>query len=200
MYLYDGDMSKTLIPTGPVLGIIGPSGVGKSTIVNKLAANKVVHVNPTWTTRARRQDEHSHHEHIFVSQTEFDKLEQAGSFLEVATMFGVPHAYGLPPLVFSEGSVPELIMLRANLVPLLLRHYPNAVIYQIEDHIDRVKPRLEARQTESNEPLGTRLTHYEQERTAGQALASRIFSSRDIDKAVNDITTAITADFANTAT
>lgn len=189
-------MSKTLALQGPVLAIIGPSGVGKSTIVNKLAAKGIVHINPTWTTRPRRPDEADNCEHIFVSEAEFDALESKHMFLETVTMFGTPYKYGLPAISFKNQIPPELVILRASLVPLFKKYYPGVVIYQIEDILQSIRPRLLARQAETNEPLGTRLTQYEDELEAGRKLAKRRFSSADTMRAVHEIADAISEDFA----
>ena len=188
-------MSKPLVLQGPVLGIIGPSGVGKSTIINALAAQGVVHINPTWTTRPRRPDESGNGEHTFVSQAEFDELESQDAFLETVSMFGTPYKYGLPALSFRQNYPTELVMLRANLVPLFKKYYPGVVIYQIEDTLDAAEPRLLARAAETTEELGTRLSQYTEELKAGRKLAHRTFSSAHTATAVEQITTAIAQDF-----
>lgn len=181
--------------TRKVLGIIGPSGVGKSTIVSALAKLGSIHVNPTWTTRPRRADEQDDClEHIFVTETEFSKCAEQGKFIEIVQMFGLPYSYGLPALTFDRADQAELIMLRAPLLDMLYMHYPDAVVYQVEDELTTVESRLKSRHTGSN-AMGTRLKDYDKELLLGRTRADRIFANTVLDETVQNIHRAIIDDF-----
>jgi guanylate kinase len=159
----------------PILAIIGPSGVGKSTIIRQLYDKGLIHINPTWTTRPPRPNEESEGiEHKFVSENEFNNKQAEGYFLEVVEMFGLPYRYGVPKFKLSTRNKISLVMLRASLIPLLNKHYTNYTIYQIEDEIQKVRERLLARQ-KHGEDMGTRLEDYEKEVQAGKKLAKRTF-------------------------
>jgi guanylate kinase len=170
-----------------VLAVLGPSGSGKSTVVRELHRRGLIEVTPSWTTRARREDEHAGSiEHRFVDGEEFAARHDAGYFLEVVQMFGLPHRYGLPAVGEpADGRVPA-IMVRAPLMPLVHRHFPGHVAYQIEDRLQRAEERLRRRAGD----LGTRLDGFEEECRLGREAAHRTFvnegSIADLVEAVAD--------------
>lgn len=62
----------------PVLVVIGPSGSGKSSLVQALAKTGEIAVHPTWTTRPPRADEcEGCVEHRFFSEQAFAELRAA---------------------------------------------------------------------------------------------------------------------------
>lgn len=177
-----------------VLAVLGPSASGKSTVVRELHRRGVIQVTPSWTTRPRRSDElDGSVEHRFVDDEEFTARQDAGHFLEVVQMFGLPYRYGLPAVGQpADGRVPA-IMVRAPLMPLVIRHFPDHVAYQIEDGYQRARERMRHRAGE----LGTRLDGFEEECRLGRQAAHRIFVNRgsagDLVDAVAD---AVDRDFA----
>ncbi len=189
-----------------VLVVIGPSASGKSTVVRELARRGRIAVTPSWTTRPRRADEHGDTlEHRFVSEEEFDRLERQRFFLDVVRMFGLPYRYGLPPVdAPREGlrgpnavvaRVPT-VMVRAPLMDLVDRHFPEHVVYQVEDGYDRVRARLQERGVGASE-LGDRLDGYHREVAAGRVVATRTFQNRgSILDLVDAVEAALAEDFA----
>jgi guanylate kinase len=156
----------------PVLVIIGPSGGGKSSAVRLLAAQGVLRVHPTWTTRPRRADERTGSlEHRFVTDARFDELERRRFFLDTVTLFGLAHRYGLPPVVRSNDGAVDTVMLRAPLVERFRAVVPDIVVVQVEDRPDRLRARLEARGTDD---LEARLADNELELAAGRRIADRV--------------------------
>ena len=174
-----------------VLVFLGPSGSGKSTVVRALHRRGLVSVTPSWTTRPRRDDEPGDTvEHRFVDEEDFAERRRDGSFLEVVRMFRLPYAYGLPPVEKpGDGRVPA-IMVRAPLMPLVERHFPDHVAYQIED--ERAPARLARRGGE----VGTRADGYEEERVLGRAVAHRVFvNATSVEDLVEAVAGAIRMDF-----
>lgn len=179
----------------PVLGVIGTSGSGKSTIIRKLHDLGIIQVNPTWTTRPPRpDDEELGVEHVFVSDADFDRKAQNGDFIEVVSMFGLPFRYAVPRLAASRPGRPSLLMLRVSLLPLLVKHYPNHLLYHIEGEAADVASRLKKREA-GGEALGTRIEDIAAELETGRAVAARIFVNKDIDKTVEAIRQAVMEDF-----
>ena len=177
-----------------ILVFVGPSGSGKSTVVRALHRRGVIAVTPSWTTRPRRSDEPGDTvEHRFVDEHRFGEHQRAGDFLEVVRLFGLPYAYGLPPVEPpGDGRVPA-IMARATVLPLVERHFPDHVAYQIEDAYERARARLELRHGE----LGTRMDGHEGERRLGRAVAQRIFvNTGTVDDLVDAVAAAVDEDFA----
>ena len=60
-------------------------------------------------------------------------------------------------------------------MPLVARHLPDHVVYQVEDALDRARGRILAGRLESGPSLGPRLDGYEDERLSGRGLATRVF-------------------------
>jgi guanylate kinase len=181
----------------PVLIIIGPSGSGKSTIIRKLSTDQRVMVVPTWTTRQPRPDEKTNGiEHTFVSESEFHEAKEKGLLLVTKQMFGLPFWYGLPVIHKPKDDVVPLIVLRESLIDVFSEHYPNYLIYQIEDTLPRVNERLMARKIYGEE-VGERLDNYEKEVKAGRKLAKRVFVNEGTaEEVAKELQSALIEDFA----
>src|ERR1017187_8678309 len=69
--------------------ISAPSGSGKSTLVSELRKQlSGVDFAVSWTTRAPRGSESSGREYHFTTREEFERMVEAGMFLEHAEVFG----------------------------------------------------------------------------------------------------------------
>lgn len=178
------------------LVIIGPSGVGKTSLVRELKKLGVVSPFPSWTTRPPRPEEREEQiDHIFVSDSEFEKQKQEGRFLETVSLFGLPYQYGLPPIKAASFEMVTVILLRAPLLDLLKNHYKDYKIYQIEDSVHLVSERLQARE-QNGEMTGDRLKQHEAELAMGRGLADRIFENDSTIAALADkVAQAIKKDF-----
>lgn len=80
--------------SGRLIVISGPSGVGKSSIVDAVLARTDARFSVSATTRSPRPDEVEGEDYRFVSRTEFDALRDAGAMLEWAEYGG--NLYGTP--------------------------------------------------------------------------------------------------------
>ncbi len=79
--------------SGQLFIVSAPSGAGKTTLVKELVAKRAeISLSVSHTTRAPRAGEMDGKDYHFVSQAEFDRMREAGEFLESATVFD--HAYG----------------------------------------------------------------------------------------------------------
>jgi len=179
------------------LVIIGPSGVGKTSLVRALRDRGLVYPVPSWTTRPPRPEEQDEQiDHIFVDEKEFEHRAKEGFFLEEVALFGLPYRYGLPPIDFASApkAVP-VILLRAPLVSLLQEHYSNYIIYQLEDTYAKVVGRLHDRE-KNGEQSGERLKMYEKEIAAGRSIADKVIvNGDDFLTVVAEIESAILQDF-----
>jgi len=69
--------------------ISAPSGSGKSTLVNALRSQvEAIDFSISWTTRKPRGSETSGREYHFTTRDEFERMRDAGEFLEYAEVFG----------------------------------------------------------------------------------------------------------------
>ena len=79
---------------GTLLVISGPSGVGKSSVVQALTERMRFHFSVSWTTRQRRVGEVDGVDYVFVDRDQFENRIAASGFLEWAEYSG--HLYGTP--------------------------------------------------------------------------------------------------------
>lgn len=91
-------MTGTEVPRHPQPGLLvvisGPSGVGKSTVIDRLAEEHDFVFSVSATTRRPRPGETDGVEYHFVDQQRFDEMVSAGDLLEWAT-YGA-NSYGTP--------------------------------------------------------------------------------------------------------
>jgi len=78
-----------------MLMVVSPSGVGKTSLTRRLVADhQDLHLSISATTRDPRPGEHEGRDYHFVSRDEFQRLLDAGEFLEWAEVYG--NYYGSP--------------------------------------------------------------------------------------------------------
>lgn len=195
MAQHSADPSSPAVPR--VLVVIGPSGSGKSSVVRALERRGVLRVTPSWTTRPRRPDEmHGSVEHRFVDDARFTELEERGFFLEVVTMFGLPHRYGLPRVEGGQGPGVPAIMARASLMGLVATHFPRRVVYHVEDTEQRARQRLVERGASAREIEG-RMGEFTTECRRGRSSAHRVFVNEGpLDDLVGAVERSMREDFA----
>jgi guanylate kinase len=81
------------IENAKIVLIGGPIGVGKTTVIDQLVASTSQIVRPSaYTTRLKRNDDRSS-QFIYLSVSEFKKMESAGEFLRVDNVLG--NYYGM---------------------------------------------------------------------------------------------------------
>lgn len=83
----------TAEPQGTLFIVSAPSGAGKTSLVKALRCSCAgLAVSISHTTRARRPGEADGRDYHFISHDAFDRMVEAGEFLEHARVFG--NAYG----------------------------------------------------------------------------------------------------------
>lgn len=163
-----------------ILVVIGPSGVGKSTLFAPLRQEGLVRLVPTWTTRKPRHYEQSADaDHVFVEEDEFAARERAGYFLDTVQLFGLDARYGLPrEAAENDGDSIRVLMLRAMLLQRLPGDFPAHIVYQVEAPRARVEAHLRAR-AERDGDIGSRLAVFDDELQLGRRLAHRIVDNSE---------------------
>jgi guanylate kinase len=157
------------VATGLVFVLSGPSGVGKSTLIERLKEQRFpIPYCVTATTRPRRAGERHGEHYWFLSEDDFDHLLARGEFFEHAVVHG-RHRYGIPLFSAQAGLrlAQDWIMTpEVQGAGTVRRQLPEAItIFLRPASIQDLGPRLDARGTESPEDRGIRLETASREMT-----------------------------------
>ena len=78
---------------GKLVVVSAPSGAGKTTLVHELLAREpTLRFSISYTTRPQRPTEVDGEDYFFVDDAQFERMREAGEFLEFARVFD--HCYG----------------------------------------------------------------------------------------------------------
>lgn len=146
--------------TGNLIIISSPSGGGKGTLIREiLRAVPDIGYSVSYTTRAMRGGEENGRDYFFVSKAEFQRLINAGEFLEFAEVHGNFYGTALSQ-VKAEMDLGRDIILEIDVqgAASVRAAIPEAVsIFILPPSFAVLRERLVARNTESEEDLAVRL-------------------------------------------
>ncbi|MBV9579795.1 MAG: guanylate kinase [Chloroflexi bacterium] len=195
------DPLTNTLASGLVFVLSGPSGVGKSTLIERLKLDgfPITHC-VTATTRPRRQGEEHGIHYYFLTDGEYDALLDAGQFLEHAIVHNL-YRYGIPLHSIRDGLRRGQDVILAPDVQgasTVRRKLPNAVtIFLRPASLDELEPRLAARGTESDAERRIRLATAEREMQRVSEYDYVIVNQRDrVDQAVSDLKAIVVAERA----
>jgi guanylate kinase len=180
---------------GLLIVISGPSGVGKDTVIKRLLElDPNLTYSVSCTTRAPRAGEVDGVNYRFVSRQEFERLIDAGAFLEYATYDG--NLYGTPIAQLDEvRAAGRDIVLKIDVqgAEQVRKRAPDALrIFLAPPSMDELLRRRTERHTESAEDQSSR------QRIANleMALASHfdhVVVNDDVERAAREILAIIQA-------
>ena len=186
------DQSDSPPASGLVFVLSGPSGVGKSTLIELLKRDgfPITHC-VTATTRPRRTGEEHGIHYYFVSETEYDALLVQEQFLEHAVVHKL-YRYGIPLYSIREGlrrGQDVIIAPDVQGASTVRWKLPNAItIFLRPPSLDELLPRLQARGTETPEERAIRLATAEREMQRMSEYDYVIVNHRDrLDQALEDL-------------
>jgi guanylate kinase len=190
-------------PDTPASGLVfvlsGPSGVGKSSLIERLKHDQfpITHC-VTATTRPRRQGEEHGVHYYFLSEDEYDHLLESGQFLEHAIVHKM-YRYGIPLHSIRDGLRRGQDVILAPDVQgasTVRWKLPNAItIFLRPQSLDELAPRLAARGTETDEERHIRLATAEREMQRMSEYDYVIVNHRDrLDQAVGDLKSVVLAE------
>ncbi len=183
----------------PLLIVLsGPSGVGKDTVLKRMKeAGCPFHFVVTCTTRPRRPHEVDGVDYHFISHEEYQRLLEAGGFLEHAEVFG--HLYGVPKREVQEAlGRGEDVLLRIDVqgAETVKRLAPEAVfIFLAPSSMEELIERLQRRKTEKGAAFERRVAKAKEEMSHLPEF-DYVVVNRDegVDEAVADIMAILEAE------
>jgi guanylate kinase len=185
--------------SGLVFVLSGPSGVGKSTLIEQLKRDKfpITHC-VTATTRPRRQGEEHGVHYYFLDEAEYDTLLEKQQFLEHAVVHNL-YRYGIPLDSIRNGLRRGKDVILAPDVQgasTVRWKLPNAItVFLRPPSLEELAPRLAARNTEASEERRIRLETAEREMQRMSEYDYVIVNHRDrLDQAVSDLKAIVTAE------
>ncbi|MBT3292662.1 guanylate kinase [Candidatus Peregrinibacteria bacterium] len=192
---------------GKLILIIGPSGVGKSVILNTLRErNPELHFPKSATTRQQRQGEGNDLYH-FVTDEEFDQMQKDGKILEWAVVHGGAR-YGtlieeiIPPIeegkivirevdVQGFDSIKSHELFRGEQAPYVLKS-----IFILPDDKGQLITRITNRAPISEQELARRIASMEQELTYATECDFQIINREgELDETIEEVETVMGLEF-----
>ncbi len=147
-------------PLGSLVVISGPSGVGKSSVVQALTERMTFHFSVSWTTRERRPGEHDGVDYVFVDRDRFEQGIDGGGFLEWAEYSG--HLYGTPRqavLAHLDRGEHVLLDIENDGAGQVKQAYPEAVlVFILPPSLEELERRLRERGDTADADIEKRLS------------------------------------------
>ncbi len=153
---------------GKLLVVSGPSGVGKSTITNKLRGDNRFWISISVTTRKMRTGEVDGVDYHFVSDDLFNQMITNGEFLEFAEFAGAKYGTPRKPVESALSSGKNVILeIELNGARQIRKNSKEAIMVFIEPPTwEELTARLINRGTESDVSTQARLERAKEELSA----------------------------------
>jgi len=182
---------------GLLIVLSSPSGAGKSTIARMLlGADSEVTMSISATTRPKRPAEKNGVDYHFVDDSEFDRMIEAGEFVEWAHVFG--HRYGTPKAPVKQALRRGRDILfdidwqgARQLEPDFGEHL--VTIFLLPPSMDELEKRLRARNQDSEDVIADRMRRAADE-IDHWAEYEYVLVNRDMDSCLEQVRSIVTAE------
>jgi len=180
----------------PLLLILSaPSGTGKTTLARRLvAAHPGATFSISYTTRAPRGHEKDGVDYHFVSGDEFQKMVDAGQFVEWAQVHG--HRYGTPRGSIEGAKALVVFDIDVQGGEAIKKRHPDAVrVLVLPPSLAELERRLRARSTDDAATVRRRLDAARNEIARARAGAYEYWVvNDDLDRAYADLEAIVRAE------
>ncbi len=184
-------MNETKTASGLLIVLVGPSGVGKSTISRRLAEQLQVWYTVSFTTRQRRPNEEKGKTYHHIDREEFFRRLDNNEFFEYAQVYGDYYATPKhPALDHLAGGQDVLLEIDVQGALQVRHHYPDALmIFLLPPDEPTLLKRLTDRDRDSTDEIHKRFMAAKRE--IHMAKGSRAFDTMvvndKLDTAVEEI-------------
>jgi guanylate kinase len=175
--------------------VTAPSGAGKSSLVNAVLADEPDHaLSISYTTRAPRPGEANGREYHFVDRAAFQRMREAGEFLESAEVHGNFYATSQRQIADNRAAGRD-VMLEIDWqgAEQVRRIFPEAIgVFILPPSLAELERRLRARGGDSDAAIRRRLAAAETEMShAGEF--DYVIINNDFEEARRDLAAVVRA-------
>lgn len=178
---------------GNIYVVTAPSGAGKTTLVAALlAADPLIRLSVSYTTRAPREGETDGKHYHFVGREQFLQMLQRGEFLESAEVYG--NYYGTSQhwiqqqLDAGNDILLEIDWQGAQQVRIL---FPQAIgIFILPPSLEVLEQRLRSRAKDSDESIARRMASAREEISHVESF-DYVIVNHMVDDAVRDLVSVV---------
>ncbi|CAB4330668.1 unannotated protein [freshwater metagenome] len=181
-------LMKNSPQSGKLLVVSGPSGVGKSTITNKLRTDERFWISVSVTTRRIRTGEVDGVDYHFVSDDKFKEMIKADEFLEFAEFAGAK--YGTPKKAVEsalQSGKNVILEIELNGARQVRKSSKEAIMIFIEPPSwEELTTRLTNRGTESENSTLARLDRAKEELSAASEF-DYVLVNHEVEQSVSEL-------------
>ena len=181
--------SNTSPRPGTLVVVSGPSGVGKSSVVDGVLAHPGAVFSVSATTRRARPGEIDGEDYFFVDEAGFDELISEGRLLEWAEYggyrYGTPRDAVLDRLAGGEHVVLDIENLGAHQVREA--HADAVLVFILPPSLEELQRRLRSRGDTSEEDILRRLSVAEEQIDDATASFDHIVVNNDLETAISQV-------------
>jgi len=190
------------VPSGRVVVVSGPSGVGKTTLVDRLFQTCPLPLvrSVSATTRSPRGEEVDGVDYHFLGADRFQALRDQGEFLECFEVFDRGYWYGtLWSEVCAGIKAGKWVVLNIDVhgAAAVMGRFPDAVTMFVRPgSMEELRHRLQCRGTDTSEEIEKRLQRAEYELNHAHRYRHQVVND-DLDRAVKQICDILTEEKEN---